>query len=660
VTDVRETARSGPQPAVGGQGPADGTRLMTLVDRVRGALRALLGEDETDISPDIAADRGAVCAPIDAIVDIVGLSAFERDVLVLCAAAEIDAETSDLCARAQDGRRVVTPDLALAALPGGHWSALSPDGPLRRWDLLRWDGSQGLLRAALSLDERLLLFLLGVSSTDPELAGVIERCPPQARLSPALDVLAGDITQRWWSGGRARPDLPVVQLVGPGSGRNRALASRVCARLGLGLQVISTSALPAAGGELRALGRRWDREALLEGSALLVEGDEIDRDDPARRASLRQFLTCCRSPLLVAGPVRQPSLRPAVLTWDVPPQSWPDRRESLDGLLTSTPEDAAFLDRVCDQFDLDADDVAAVRTAAPAPQAPDAREVLWRICRSQARMDVEDIADRITPSARLDDLVLPAEQAAAVGAVAAHVRHQAQVRQRWGFATQGSRGPGVAALFSGPSGTGKSFAAEAVAGELGLDLLRVDLSRVVSKYVGETEKLLRRVFAAGERGDAVLLFDEADALFGKRSQVHSSHDRHANIEVSYLLQRLDSYRGAAVLTTNLADAVDTAFSRRLQFVVAFPFPDVAERAVLWRRAFPPTAPTVGLDPQRLARLAVPGGTIRTIAVNAAYAAAEEGTAIGMPHLLEAARRELGKLGRPDTATELRGWACTSN
>ncbi|MCC2668857.1 MAG: ATPase, central domain protein, partial [Armatimonadetes bacterium] len=197
--------------------------------------------------------------------------------------------------------------------------------------------------------------------------------------------------------------------------------------------------------------------------------------------------------------------------------------------------------------------------------------------------------------------------------------------------------------------------AEVLANELRLDLYRIDLAGVVSKYIGETEKNLRRIFDAAELGGAVLLFDEADALFGKRSEVKDSHDRYANIEVSYLLQRMEAYRGLAILTTNMKSALDTAFLRRLRFVVTFPFPDAAERVRIWRTAFPSGVPTHAIDPDRLAQLNVAGGSIRNIALGAAFLAAEAGSAICMDHLRLAAVREYAKLEQSMTHGELQGW-----
>jgi SpoVK/Ycf46/Vps4 family AAA+-type ATPase len=235
------------------------------------------------------------------------------------------------------------------------------------------------------------------------------------------------------------------------------------------------------------------------------------------------------------------------------------------------------------------------------------------------------------------------------------MRLRARVYGSWGFAAQGARGLGLSALFAGPSGTGKTLAAEALAHELRLDLYRIDLSATVSKWIGETEKNLRRLFDAAEDAGAVLLFDEADALFGKRSEVKDSHDRYANVEVSYLLQRVETYRGLAILTTNLKSALDTAFLRRIRFVVNFPFPDATLRDAIWRGVFPAATPTAGLQFERLAQLNVAGGNIRNIALQAAFLAAGEDEAVGMRHILYAARAEYAKLERTLTDTEIEGW-----
>src|SRR5260370_3195822 len=226
------------------------------------------------------------------------------------------------------------------------------------------------------------------------------------------------------------------------------------------------------------------------------------------------------------------------------------------------------------------------------------------------------------------------------------VAQRTTVYEKWGFGEKMSRGLGISALFSGDSGTGKTMAAEVIANDLRLNLYRIDLSAVVSKYIGETEKNLRRMFDAAENGGAILLLDEADALFGKRSEVKDSHDRYANIEINYLLQRMEAYRGLAILATNMKSALDTAFLRRLRFVIKFPFPALAERKRMWQKAFPTDTPTQDLDYDRLARLTLTGGSIHNVALNSAFMAGRTATPVTMPLVLTAARAQLRKLDRP--------------
>ena len=239
--------------------------------------------------------------------------------------------------------------------------------------------------------------------------------------------------------------------------------------------------------------------------------------------------------------------------------------------------------------------------------------------------------------------------------ISLHVRQRAKVYQEWGFAGKGGKGLGISALFSGASGTGKTMAAEVLAHELRLDLYRIDLSAVVSKYIGETEKNLRRIFDAAETGGGILLFDEADALFGKRTQVKDSHDRHANVEVSYLLQRMEAYQGLAILTTNLKESLDQAFLRRIRFLVKFPFPDGESRRQIWQQIFPQATPTQKLDFKKLGNLSMSGGNIRNIALNAAFIAADTGEAVMMKHILQAAKSECVKLEKSLTDVEVLGW-----
>src|SRR3569623_75851 len=276
--------------------------------------------------------------------------------------------------------------------------------------------------------------------------------------------------------------------------------------------------------------------------------------------------------------------------------------------------------------------------------------------RRRTRSTLDHLAQRITLRAGWDDLVLPPGQLAILHDIAHQVRHRATVYEQWSYAAKVARGLGISALFAGESGTGMTLAAEVISADLGRDLFRIDLAAVVSKYIGETDKNLERLFGAAEASGAVLLFDEADALFGKRSEVKDSHARYANLELAYLLQRMETYRGLSVLTTNLKSLLDTAFLRRIRFVVQFPFPDVAQRAEIWRRIFPEPLPRDELNIDQLARLHMAGGNIRNIAMNAAFLAADDGGRVGMTHLARAARMEYAKLEKPLSEAEIKGWS----
>jgi DNA polymerase III delta prime subunit len=338
--------------------------------------------------------------------------------------------------------------------------------------------------------------------------------------------------------------------------------------------------------------------------------------------------------------------RPAVPV-EVPRPTAGEQQAAWAEALPPLPADPAPV--LAGQFNLS---LAAIReiartvSAEPGQDSPALLRQLWDACLLRTRPRLGALAQRLEARAGWDDLVLPAAELGTLREIAGQVRRRGTVYEAWGFGRKTSRGLGVAALFAGESGTGKTLAAEVLAAELRLDLYRIDLSAVVSKYIGETEKNLRRLFDAAEDGGAILFFDEADALFGKRSEVRDSHDRYANIEINYLLQRMEAFRGLAVLATNLRGALDAAFLRRLRFVVTFPFPRAAERREIWRRAFPPEAPTEGLDPERLARLTLTGGSIRNIALHAAFLAAEAGTPVTVPLVLQAARAELRKLEQP--------------
>jgi hypothetical protein len=651
--------------------------LMAEVEAVRSALLARSGRDapatsagspEPQESPAPAAQPPAPPAAglpsvLDAVCAQLSLSGFERRIIVLCAAPELDGRFGEVLGAAQGdpARAYPTFGLALAAFPDAHWSALSPWAPLRRWRLI--EPGPGLLTAApLHIDEWLLHMLTGAGDLDQRLAAVV-RPLEEAGPAPASAAAAVETLTAAWR--RPGPGVPVA-LRGPARQPKRAIFAAACARLGWEPFVLDAADLPASAAERDELMRLWERGALLGHAALLVECYDVD--EPASRGVLERFVDRLATPAAVAvADGARAGTRPC-LTVDAAKPTPAEQRDLWRAALGGNDGFRSLngaLDRVVAQFDLDAEAIEAAAgralgdleasLAGPSP-AGDAGLRVWDACRRSARGGLDTLAQRLESTATFDDLVLPAAQRELLGDILAHVRHRGRVYEEWQMSGPSRRGLGISALFAGPSGTGKTLAAEVLAGALALDLYRIDLSQVVSKYIGETEKNLRRIFEAAGDSGAVLLFDEADALFGRRSEVRDSHDRYANVEISYLLQAMESYRGLAVLTTNMRSALDPAFLRRLRFVVTFPFPGPAERARIWQRAFPPATPTEGLDVARLAQLSVAGGNIRTIALHAAFAAAQAGLPVGMPQVLRAAVAEYAKLERPLSDAEIGGWA----
>jgi ATPase family associated with various cellular activities (AAA) len=626
------------------------TETPTLAGRlhaVRSALAGYLGET-TDAAATPTGNDG-----LAALAGRCGLSPFERDTLVLVAGVELDDSIAGLCARVHGdvSWSWASFGLALRALPDPHWDALGSQAPLRSLALVDHDRrAGGLTTARLRVDERVLLAILGVDSVDDELAAFATVLIPDEGLLPRtherlLDRLADDV---------AGPML----LRGASAAREafvRSWANRVAAPRAWEL---SAPSLPVDVSEFSMLVRRLTREHRLTASPVVVTLDDVDPAQLSIARRLAHRLVAVNVPVIVSSldPVSGlPAAAHVVDLDDGPPAEhvavW---RKALGPAATAL---NGHVERLAGQFRLPGADLRAVASEIDRAEDPDTMaRTLWAACRARARADLDGLAQRVVPMARWDDLVLPVRELAALRDLLRHARHRATVFDNWQVAGNSRTGRGVTALFSGPSGTGKSLAAEVIAGELDVDLYRVDLSQVVSKYIGETEKNLRRVTDSAEQSGAVLLFDEADALFGQRSEVKDSHDRYANIEVSYLLQRMESYRGLAVLTTNLRANVDDAFTRRLAFIVTFPFPDVDARRALWARAFNARVPVETLDADRLAQLTLAGGSIRNVAVHAAFLAAERGDTVTMADLLRGARSEYAKLERPLTPTELAGWA----
>jgi hypothetical protein len=500
-----------------------------------------------------------------------------------------------------------------------------------------------------------LHYLVGTSYLDERLAPFFRLIPAPVSLPSPYHDHAERVVSVW---SRNEPGWPVVHLAGDAREAKRTLAAASAGALGLRLHALNISEIPQTSLERETLFRLWQREALLFRSAVLLESD--DRDEVALLRDGRSFVEQINGPVFTTNAALFNRSRTAVVSIEVNRPSAGEQRALWAVALGDEAERLnGELDRIVTQFQFDAESIRSLgqtlRQTETSAEPESIGKALWQTCRAQSRASLNGLAESIETRALWDDLVLPEEQLQTLGEIAAQVRQRMRVYESWGFAARSTRGLGISALFAGPSGTGKTLAAEVLANELHLDLFRIDLSQVVSKYIGETEKNLRAVFDAAESCGAVLLFDEADALFGKRSEVRDSHDRYANIEVSYLLQRMESYRGLAILTTNRRSSLDTAFLRRIRFVVSFPFPDAALRNRIWSRIFPLETPTQNLDLDKLSRLNVTGGNIRNIALNAAFLAADLDQPVGMTHLLRTARSECAKIEKQVTAAEIGGW-----
>jgi len=617
------------------------------------------GQPSPSLSPAIQAVPDREYMPAAEILRArLGLSAFERDVLLLCAAMELDASVPGMCGLAQGDACRTYPTFALAMqlFDEPAWEAISPIGPLRRLRLIEihQPANTPLTAAALRADERVVNFMKGLNELDAGLLPLL--VPNQSDLDIALPLSQSEVVDSIVEqiGHCANDmDFPVVQLVGADRSAKQLIARHVAARMGFEVHRLMADALPSNIYEGDLLVRLWEREARLLSLALYLEADEIDISvwEQASSTANRLVNRSWGLVFLDTREARQSRARPVILV-DVAKPTVTEQclvwREVLQGK-----DDIGT--QLAGQFHLNTTQIhqLAQRTDHD-PQA------LWQACRRATRPSLDALAQRIDAKATWDDLVLPADELRRLRQITDQVRYRGMVYDDWGFGARNNRGLGLSVLFAGESGTGKTMAAEVIANDLALDLYRIDLSAVVNKYIGETEKNLRRLFDAADDGGAILFFDESDSLFGKRTEVKDSHDRYANLETNYLLQRIESYRGLAILATNLKTSIDKAFLRRLRFVVDFPLPEVPQRYELWRKAFPDDSPLASLDYERLSRMSVTGGNIHTIALNAAFAAAGNGRKIDMGHLIDATRSEYRKLQKPITANEFRHDATTGS
>jgi len=622
----------------------------------------------------VASVAAGVVLPLERLVAAFGLSPEERQALVVALAPHLDQGYAKVFAYVNDDvtRKRPTVGLVLDLLADGRREALAlrrlfePNAPLLAYELLSTADdaaavAPSLLAHAVQLDPHVATLLLGgdeaAPGLDPRLEGIARLVAPAVEPYPSdreegerlAAVLRGRmdvrvyLAGRWVAEKRARIRVAWLACIDSGALRERPPADAT-----------------------RAL-QRLRRDARVLGLALYFEGWDDDGERPGAIEPFGRLIARTLEghplPVLLGGRAPRPAAREPVLdlVMEVHEPTYEEARKRW----SDAAGDAAAaddLDQLAATFRLGAADIeSAARMARSLGTWRGERsvglEALQTAARMQSQPRLADVAQRIEARYRWEDIVLPEERITQLKEIALQVLHRHVVYEEWGFAGKASLGRGVSALFVGESGTGKTMAAEVIAGELGLDVYKIDLSGLVSKYIGETEKNLARVFDEASGASAVLFFDEADAVFGKRTEVRDSHDRYANIEVSYLLQKIEEYDGIVVLSSNLRANLDDAFLRRLKAIIDFPVPDEDDRRRIWELNFrtkAPLAPDLDLD-FAARQFRVAGGNIRNIAVLAAFLAAADGVPIGMRHLIRAARREYQKLGRLVTTADFAEW-----
>jgi hypothetical protein len=588
--------------------------------------------------------------PLSQLCKAFRLVTIEKNALLLCLGMETIPDLDILCAHAQENPEKDYPTFWLLRKLYPNADAnqlLSSESSLYQQHLIEITAKSSLTRSPLKLDLHILSYLLGYCGLDPCLKNyitVVHQPTSPVTLPPfyqaIIDQLVHNLTTAL--------QIP-VQLCSVDAQSKQQLILAACAQLGYKLYRLSAALIPQNPTDFHQMCQRWVRQANLEKCILLLDGDNLNASDLSRDSLTLQFIEHIPTSLIISSKDRL-SVNRTIFAIDLPKLTQAEQRDLWNhhlGAVTITLD--SDIDSLVTHFSLDPQTIETLSRQALTQKNSDPTalgDTLWNLCRTQSRVSLDGLTKRIEPRATWDDLLLPEVTTNLLRQIVSHSKERATVYQQWKMSGHTTRGQGLVVVFYGLSGTGKTTAAEIIANDLNLDLYCIDLSQVVDKYVGESEKKLEQTFTAAERSGAVLLFDEADSIFGKRSDVKEAKDRYANIEVSFLLQRIEEYSGLAILTTNLINALDNAFKRRLRFMVQFREPDEAQRQALWQRVFPDTVPKQGLNYGALGQLVVSGATIRAIAEGAAFSAASTKEPVMMRHLQASAYVELIKLGLP--------------
>jgi SpoVK/Ycf46/Vps4 family AAA+-type ATPase len=662
-----------------------GVRVGTELSRFESLRQQIVGLEAKISEQKAQSMREGTLLRLERLKELFHLSAFDVDALLLCLAPEIDLKYEKLYAYLQDNvtKKRASVDLVLDLLCTSFEDKLlarqrfAPQSSLIRHRLVALSSeiperNPPLLACLLSVDERITQYLLGSDQIDARLISWMRRAESTVSWQHLVlqedtkerleNLLRGFLKRRPYDSKSGNSEGLILYFQGSAGAGKEQTAAALCLKLGIPLLVVNTARLLHGDAGIENVARLLFREAVIQQAALYFDGyDVLLGDDPKVshcRDTLLQELECLSGLTFLAGRGGAEwagGCRGKVcirvdfplLTYPLRKQLWQD---SLDGLASS----AIDLGPLTNKFRLTAGQmrnaIGIARSLAlwrdPANGSLTSDD-LYAACRSQSNQKLSSLTIKIRPRYSWSDIVLPKEQTGQIREILNYVKHRDLVYGAWGFEQKLSLGKGLNILFSGLSGTGKTMAAEIMARELGLDLYKIDLSMVVSKYIGETEKNLSAIFGEGKDSNAILFFDEADALFGKRSEVKDAHDRYANIETAYLLQKMDEYEGIVILATNLRNNMDEAFTRRMQAVIDFPFPEEDYRREIFERIFPKQAPlSSDVDFAFLARqFKLTGGNIKNIALHAAFLAAEDENSIGMAQIIRATKREFDKIGR---------------
>lgn len=621
--------------------------------------------------------------PLPRLAALFGLSKFETQCVLACLAPELDRKYEKLYAFVQDDitRKKPTVDLVLNLFCSSMEEKLAarmafhPEAPLSRFRLLQitdpcHEGPSSVLSRALKLDDRIANYLIGTQRLDARLGGMADLISPETRSeSNLVSTPLPENVKRLLESLRRAPKPSernvIFHFYGPYGSGKRTLAEAACQELGIPLLIADLARMLAGSSPLAEIGLLLSREALLQGAALALENFHEVLNDEKLQAQLKPLLTLTE---MVGNPtflLSNRSWKPLSLLGHRPyfemalePLDETTRKEVWKNVLGQetvlSPE--VKLGPLASKFRFtpgQIQDAVWSATHLVAWRSPGATQFtaadLYAAARAQTDPKLGRLARKIEPHYTMADIILPSDAKSQLEELCQRVEYSYCVLGEWGFGKKLSIGKGVNALFAGPSGCGKTMAAEIIASKLGLDLYKIDLSQVVSKWLGETEKNLDAIFTAAESADCILFFEEADALFGKRSEVQHALDRYANVEIAYLLQKMEEYEGLAILATNLRQNLDEAFVRRLAFSMQFPFPDEADRRRIWNGIWPsPDRPprAKDIDWDFLSKeFALSGGGIKNVALAASFLAANNGGLLKMSHILQATRREYQKMGK---------------